>query len=419
MVFGPFGLDVAQGRLIKDGTDVELRRQAFEALRVLIQNNGRYVDYRRLIQEAWSGTVVSRHTVAVTVWEAKKALREYGSWIHYRPKLGYRLDIPETDELIRAGWHFSRRYTREGLEKGLDYFERAASTDSTDSRSFEGSAFCYLMLGAYGMRPPREMYPKFLEAHSHTVALKGMTPELLAQRAHALHIFERELGEAEAELLQAAKDEPGSPTIQGHLAILYASSGRDPEAQEALARAYHADALHPALPSIEVLVHLCARQFDLAIASGRKAVELHPYLPLGRHLYAQALECSGHIEQALAEYRLTATMSPDFLWLRAQEASCIAKAGRREEALRLLSELEQLRQTDYVDAYSMAVLMLSLGRVDAAFAELERALEENAAPLFILDVDAKMDPLRADPRFATVRNRVFRGAQWNFVRAAS
>ena len=196
--FGPFRLDLSRTRLLREGVAVELRPQAFYALKTLIQNRDRYVDYARMIEEAWCGIFVSRHTVAVTVGEAKKVLAEYGSWIHYRPKLGYRLEIPAAEDLIRKGWHFARHHTREGFDRALECFREAAEADSAEFRAFEGMGLCYMMLGAYGMRPPREMYTKFLEAHSRTVALKGLTPELRADRAHAMHVFERRLEEAES-----------------------------------------------------------------------------------------------------------------------------------------------------------------------------------------------------------------------------
>jgi outer membrane protein OmpA-like peptidoglycan-associated protein len=44
-----------------------------------------------LIQEAWGGTVVSRHTVNVTVAEVRRSLDDCGSWILWRPKLGFCL----------------------------------------------------------------------------------------------------------------------------------------------------------------------------------------------------------------------------------------------------------------------------------------------------------------------------------------
>lgn len=407
MDFGPFRLDVATGRLLRDGIELTLRPQAFHALRALLQNRGRHMGYNQMIHEAWEGTFVSRHTVAVTVGEAKKVLKEYGSWIHYRPKLGYCLDIPRSDDLIRKGWHFSKRYTREGFEKALDCFQQAASNDAAEFRAFEGMSLSYLMLGAYNMRPPRQMYPRFLDAHARAAAIRGLTPELRADRAHAWHVFERRFEDAEYDLLHALCEDSKLITTYGHLALLYATSGRFEEAFDILAKAYEVDALWPLLPAMEVLVRLCHREFDSAVACGKKAVDLHPYLPLGRHLYAQALEQAGQLEEALEQYRLSCVISPDLPWLRAQEAACLANAGMENEALEILEELQWLRLADYVDAYSMAILFETLGQRDATFQELERACEENSATLFILDVDPKLDALRDDPRFERIRRQVF------------
>ena len=41
------------------------------------------------------------------------------------------------------------------------------------------------------------------------------------------------------------------------------------------------------------------REFDEAVAIGAKAVELHPFLQLGRAFYAQALEFSGDTERTV------------------------------------------------------------------------------------------------------------------------
>jgi len=60
-----------------------------------------------------------------------------------------------------------------------------------------------------------------------------------------------------------------------------------------------------------------------------------------------------------------------------------------------------------VDAFFLALLLHALGRKEEAFLELERAVDENSAALFIIDVDPRLDPLRADPRFGRIRDRVF------------
>ena len=406
--FGPFCVDAANSRLLRDGQELDIRPQALHVLQALLQNSGRHVTYEHMLQEAWSGTLVSKHTVAVTVGEVKKALQEYGPWISYRPRLGYCLETPKADDLVRQGWHCWNRGTREGFEKGLCYFQRAAR-ESNDARALEGISLCYLMLGTCGMRPAREMYQGFLEAHRRAVTLSGLTPDLRADRAQGLHIFEHKIAEAEAELLQALQEKPKWVPVHMRLIMLYAGTGRLDEALEQVEAVRAIDPLWVQLPASEVFVRFFRRELPEAFAAARQGLELHPYLPLSRALYAQALEFLGDTEEALNQYRIATVLSPDLPWLRALEAICLVNSGRRQEAQKILQQLEELRNTEYVDAYFQAQLLHALERKDEAFRELERAADENSAAMFVLDVDPRMDAMRLDPRFAAIRERLLKG----------
>ena len=379
-------------------------------LKVLTHKSGQYVDYEQMLREAWDGTLVSRHTVAVTVGEVKKALKEYGSWISYRPKLGYRFDVPQTDDLIRKGWHYWGNRTREGIQKALDCFQEAARQDETDFRAHEGISLSYLTLGACGMRPPREVYSAFLEAHKRAVVLAGLTPELRSDRGHGLHMFEHRFAEAEADLLEAQREKPRAANAV-RLMMLYTALGRLDEALDVLTEAYTLEPLWPMLPAAEINVRFIRREFDCAVACGKQALELHPYVHLVRVFYAQALEYSGKVEEALVQYRVACVMCPDLPWFKAMEGTCLGRHGRQSEARRIVVDLEQLRSTEYVDAYYMALLYDAVGDRDRAFAEMDRALEENSATLNIVDVDPKLDCLRRDPRFARLRHSIFAGTE--------
>jgi tetratricopeptide (TPR) repeat protein len=405
---GPFLIDLTTGRILREGVELALRPQAFRVLKTLIENSGQFVDFERMIAEAWDGIVVSRHTVDVTVGEVKKLFQEFGSWIAHRPKLGYRLEVPKSEDLVRKGWHFWNRRTREGFEKAIESFQEAAMDDGADFRAYEGLAASYVMMGTYGMKPPNEVYPAFLDALSRAVALAGWTPELRAHRAHALHIYERKFEESEAEFLQAQREKPTLTRIYGHMGLLYVAMGRFDEALDVLNQGYKVDPLWPVLPATEVSVRFFSRDFESAIVCGKKAVELHPYITVGRCFYAQALEYAGRIEEALREYRIASVMSPGMVWLRLLEGSCLAKNGRAGEAHTILEEVRKIRETEYIDAYYVALLHDSLGRRDLAFQELERAYDENSVPLCLLDVDAKMDSLRQDPHFESLRQNRFR-----------
>jgi tetratricopeptide (TPR) repeat protein len=347
--------------------------------------------------------------VSVTVGELKNALEDYGHWIACRPKIGYRLESPRSDELIKTGWHFWNRRTREGFEKALECFEQAARENDSDARAYEGIAISWLMPGTYGMRAPREIYPRYRSAYDRAVALGGITSDLRGMHGHALHMFERKLPEAEAELLQSLHGKPKSATAYIRLAILYATMNRLDEALDVVNQAHNVDPLWPLWPATEVIIRFCRREFDEAARCVTKALELHPYLLLGRAFCAQALEYAGKTEEALAQYRFARVVYPDVAWLGALEAACLARSGRQREARRILEELQVRRRAEYVDAYYMTILMEALGKRSDALKELERAIEENSAALYILDVDPQMDSLRGDPRFEEVRSRLHRG----------
>jgi DNA-binding winged helix-turn-helix (wHTH) protein/tetratricopeptide (TPR) repeat protein len=404
IIFGPFSLDSGATRLLRDGRDVRLRPQGLAALRVLLRHAGDTVRYEQMIEEAWNGTNVSRHTVDVTISEVRKSLQEFGAWIVNKPKLGYHIEVPRSDELVRRGWHFWHRRTHEGFNRAIDCFEQAVAATPSDCRAFVGLSQSYLALATFGMRPSAEIYARFLEAHTRAVELGGLTPELRCDRAHVLHQFERRIANAESEFQKAIDEDPSLTSAYVRLARLYGASQRGREALEVLRRCEGIDPLLPLLPATETLVRVWLRDYKGAIEVGARGIELHPYLLVIRANYAQALEFDGRLDEALAQYRAAIAMSRDLSWMRANEGTCLAKLGRRDEALAILDSIEHTRRSEYVDPYYMTIFRSALGQRDAAFDELERTYDENSVWLFSIDVDPRMDPLRADPRFGRLHN---------------
>ena len=219
--FGPFLLDPSSTRLLRDGVEVKLRPQAFQALKTLLRHSGQSIGYEQMMAEAWDGTFVSRHTVDVTIGEVRKSLGEYGRWITHRPKVGYCLEVPASEELVRTGWHYWNRRTRDGADRAIDCFKRAAQECATDFRAFEGLSTCYLMLATFGMRAPSDVYGEFLDAHARAVDAGGLRPELRCNRAHGLHMFEHRLEDAEVEFEQTLRERPTYGTALVRSALLY------------------------------------------------------------------------------------------------------------------------------------------------------------------------------------------------------
>ena len=57
-------------------------------------------------------------------------------------------------------------------------------------------------------------------------------------------------------------------------------------------------------------------------------------------------------------------------------------------------------------AYPAAALQASVGDKDAAFAELAAAYENREWWMAMIKVDARLDPLRDDPRFDNLMRRI-------------
>jgi hypothetical protein len=84
----------------------------------------------------------------------------------------------------------------------------------------------------------------------------------------------------------------------------------------------------------------------------------------------------------------------------------LAPLGRREEADEILARLEEDSRQHYVRSEILAMAHAAVGDIDRAFACLERAFQVRSAGLIYLHVDPGYQPLRADPRFGSLVDRI-------------
>jgi len=97
----------------------------------------------------------------------------------------------------------------------------------------------------------------------------------------------------------------------------------------------------------------------------------------------------------------------DDLYVPVLFASAKAQLGDKDAALRLLAELEELSQHRYVPTYWRTLLYLSLGNRDEAIGWLEQAMaDHDSLTITVIKVDSILDPLRGDPRFEALVQKV-------------
>jgi hypothetical protein len=98
--------------------------------------------------------------------------------------------------------------------------------------------------------------------------------------------------------------------------------------------------------------------------------------------------------------------SPWSQWVLGGLGHACARSGQADEAREILGRMQERARTHSVSPYLMAYVSVGLGEHELAFRQLEQACEERTDALIFAKVDPVMDPLRGDPRFAQVLNRL-------------
>jgi len=98
--FGPFVLDSADRRLLRDGQPVEVSARYFDALTLLAAENGRLVTKERFHDEVWRGIPVTDEALTQCIRSLRRALDDDATsptYIETVPRHGYRFIAPVQD----------------------------------------------------------------------------------------------------------------------------------------------------------------------------------------------------------------------------------------------------------------------------------------------------------------------------------
>jgi adenylate cyclase len=103
--FGPFELDGAEYRLLRNGVEVPLQLKAFETLCILVERAGRLLTKDDLLRQLWPGTIVEENNLNKNISMLRKALGDCPdglSYIETVPRVGYRF-AAQVEQVSAAG----------------------------------------------------------------------------------------------------------------------------------------------------------------------------------------------------------------------------------------------------------------------------------------------------------------------------
>jgi tetratricopeptide (TPR) repeat protein len=179
---------------------------------------------------------------------------------------------------------------------------------------------------------------------------------------------------------------------------LLSATKRNEEAKAQLLEARKLDPISPFLAALAAATFYNLRDYDNSIKQAREAVELDPDLWLANAFLGLALQKKGDLDGAInvLEHARTVNDSPTILEML---GGVYAKAGRTEDAKKIVDAMIQRNSQNYVCPYEIATTLVALQEKEAALHWLKKSIEARADCTPWMGVDAKLDPLRSDPRF--------------------
>ena len=316
---------------------------------------------------------------------------------------------PEAYELYLKGRFFWNKRTGADLLKSIDYFKQAVEKDQKYALAYAGLADAYVLLPPYGAASPSESFPQAEAAARKALELDDTLAEAHTSLGQVLLFYDLDFAGSTMEFERALSLDPNYATAHhwyGGGGPLLALGQFDRAIKEGK-RAVELDPLSLINNADLGWLYFNARRYNEAEAQARKTLEMDSHFYLAHYYLGEVLQLKGQLTEAIAEYKKAAELDDDPLVLGLL-AQAYAKLGQRDEALKMLGQLQELATRRYVTSYSFALVHIALGEKDKAIDWLERAYRDRAGPdIALIKVDPFLDPLRGHPRFEALVQKIF------------
>ena len=312
---------------------------------------------------------------------------------------------PEAYQLYLKGKFFWNKRTGESLTQAAELYRQAIDKDPNYALAYSGLAETYALFSSYDVAPANDRLPQSKAAAMRALEIDDSLAEAHTALGFYLSTYEWDWVGSEREYRRAIELKPNYPTAHHWLGEHLVDLKRFDDSLVELRRAEELDPLSPIIGTSlgDTLVY--ARRYEEAIAQYKRTLIRNPNFVYAHQALGWAYGLDGMYPEAIAESRTAVELSKGTsakgylgLWL--------AKSGKRDQAVKLLSELKQETPRTYVQSYTFALIYMGLGDKAEALNWLEKHVSDRAETANLYAVAPELDDLRSEPRFKEMLRRM-------------
>ena len=310
----------------------------------------------------------------------------------------------EAYEAYLKGRYYWNKRTDEGFKKAIEFFQEAINKDPSYALAYTGLADCYTLRSDYGFLASQEGYS--LAKGAVTLALKydDSLAEAHTSLASIIAATDWNWQGAENEYRRAIELNPNYPTAHHWYGSQLILQGRTDQGIQELRTAQQLDPLSLGINKDLAVALIYAGDYERALQQCRKTLEIEPAFLVMSTYIAQVYELQQNYTQATAEIEKAHAAAPDDAEIAYGLAQAYVLAGKKNEALKIASELNQPGKAFLPK--EAAYLYSLLGEKERAITILQNAADNHILAVAELNVDPRLTDLRKDARAGQILQKI-------------
>jgi TolB-like protein/DNA-binding winged helix-turn-helix (wHTH) protein/Tfp pilus assembly protein PilF len=313
---------------------------------------------------------------------------------------------PRAREAYLRGRYFWNERTLAALTNSVKYYTEAIREDPNYADAYAALAEAYVLLAIYGDPNPSDILWKAQYAAERALELDSGLGEAHAALGAVKVERDWDWEGATKEYQRALQLNPADATAHHWYSLHLSRMGKPQEAEMEIELAVALDPLSLMINTDAAETAYWARNPQKAMSRIESVLVLNPEFAEAHLAKGKVLEQMHRYPEAIAEFETAKKFFGGALYADAFRAHALALAGEKDDALKVVKQLESVWPSTHLTGADIAIGYCGLGQPNEAMKWLNLAYQRHEQGLGMIAIDPVFDGCRSDPRFKELLSRL-------------